>query len=153
MGKIKSQAVLRGIVKRLKERGKRIVFTNGCFDILHPGHIKILTDAKRRGDILIVGLNSDSSIRRIKGSKRPILRERARAEVLAGLSVVDYIVVFKQDTPLTVIRDLCPDVLIKGGDWELKGIIGRQYAGRVVRVKLYPGYSTSAIIEKILKAR
>jgi D-beta-D-heptose 7-phosphate kinase/D-beta-D-heptose 1-phosphate adenosyltransferase len=149
MNKIKTLSVLGSIVKKLKKQGKVIVFTNGCFDILHPGHIKVLKEAKKKGDVLIVGLNSDSSVKRIKGKSRPILDEKARAEVLAALNVVDYIVIFDKDNPYQLIKTLRPDFLVKGGDWEREDIVGRELVGRVIRVRLLPGYSTSAFIKKI----
>jgi rfaE bifunctional protein nucleotidyltransferase chain/domain len=152
MGKIQSLQSIIKIVRRLKSKGKHIVFTNGCFDIIHPGHIKILNDAKSKGDILVVGLNSDASVKRIKGEKRPILGERARAQVLAALGVVDYVVLFNSDTPSDLIKAIKPDFLVKGGDWQLDKIIGREYVKKVYRVKLYPGYSTSGIIKKILQS-
>ncbi|MDD5585110.1 MAG: D-glycero-beta-D-manno-heptose 1-phosphate adenylyltransferase [Candidatus Omnitrophica bacterium] len=151
MGTIQSSHSIANIVRRLKRQGKRVVFTNGCFDIIHPGHIKILKEARKKGDILVVGLNSDASIKRIKGKHRPILNERARAQVLAALEVVDYVVLFDSDTPLELIKAIKPDYLVKGGDWQIDKIVGRKYVKKVFRVKIYPGHSTSLIIKKILQ--
>ncbi|MCM8819752.1 MAG: adenylyltransferase/cytidyltransferase family protein [Candidatus Omnitrophica bacterium] len=141
---------LKKIIK--KERDKKIiVFTNGCFDILHPGHIKILKFAKSKGDILIVGLNSDRSIKKIKGKNRPILNQKARSYLLSAISFVDYIVIFDEKTPLQLIKSLKPDYLVKGEDWKKVDIVGKEYVKKVFRVKHYPGYSTTNIIKTILK--
>ena len=133
--------------------GARIVFTNGCFDLLHPGHVRYLGAARALGDILVVGLNDDASVRRLKGSGRPILRLEERAEVLAGLAAVDHLVVFDDDTPHALVAALAPDVLVKGADWPEEAIAGRDEVlargGRVVRVELVPGVSTSEIIARI----
>jgi D-beta-D-heptose 7-phosphate kinase/D-beta-D-heptose 1-phosphate adenosyltransferase len=149
MSKIKSLSVLKKIVGQLKKNNKRIVFTNGCFDILHPGHIKILKDSKAKGDILIVGLNSDSSIKKIKGPTRPVMDEKARSKVLEAIELVDYIVIFGEDTPYRIIKELKPDCLVKGEDWEKNKIIGREFVKKIFRIKFYPGYSTTGIIQKI----
>jgi D-beta-D-heptose 7-phosphate kinase/D-beta-D-heptose 1-phosphate adenosyltransferase len=149
MTKIKNLAEIKKIVQRLQIQGKSIVFTNGCFDLLHPGHIKILREAKKKGDVLLVGLNSDDSIRRLKGNTRPILDETARALILSAISYVDYIVLFKEDTPYKLIKEIRPDYLIKGQDWDKDKVIGREFAKKVVCIKFYPGYSTTAIIKKI----
>jgi rfaE bifunctional protein nucleotidyltransferase chain/domain len=139
---------------RLKKVGKRIVFTNGCFDILHAGHVRYLTAASSEGDVLIVGLNSDASVRLIKGEKRPVVHQDQRAEVLSGLSCVDYVVLFHEPDPLNLIRKIAPDILVKGSDWEEGDIIGGDFVksmgGRVVRISMVPGISTSSIIKKIL---
>ena len=141
---------LRNRARRMKEK---VVFTNGCFDLLHAGHVAYLEAARRRGDLLIVGINSDSSVRRLKGAQRPIQRQRHRARVLAALEAVDAVVVFSGDTPRSIIERLKPDVLVKGADWPLAKIVGgtevMQAGGRVVRIRLKRGQSTSAIIEKI----
>lgn len=138
---------------REKRNAKRIVFTNGCFDLLHPGHIHGFEQARALGDVLIVGLNSDSSVRQLKGASRPIIPERERAEILAALGSVDAVVIFDQPTPRQVIARLLPDVLVKGGDWPGDQIVGREEVeaagGRVVSIPLVPGYSTSAILQKI----
>jgi D-beta-D-heptose 7-phosphate kinase/D-beta-D-heptose 1-phosphate adenosyltransferase len=141
------------LVEHLRHDGRTVVFTNGVFDILHPGHVRYLDDARREGDALIVGLNSDRSVRTIKGPSRPITPENERAEVLAALACVDAVVVFDEDDPQRIIDRLQPDVLAKGADWALDRIIGRDAVetrgGRVVRIPLAEGYSTSAIIKKI----
>lgn len=152
--KIKSLKQLSRIALLLKSKGKKIVFTNGCFDILHFGHVYYLEQAKKQGDILIVGLNSDKSIQRIKGKNRPIVCQQDRAKVLAGLESIDYIVIFNEDTPLKTISAIKPDVLIKGSDWQKNNIAGsevvRQYGGKVTTIKLVKGRSTTNIIEKIV---
>ncbi|MFP4347182.1 MAG: D-glycero-beta-D-manno-heptose 1-phosphate adenylyltransferase [Thermodesulfobacteriota bacterium] len=139
----------------LKAAGKRIVFTNGCFDLLHVGHVRYLTAARSCGDRLVVGLNSDASVRRIKGDRRPITPQNQRAEVLAGLACVDFITVFEEPDPLRLIQALQPDVLIKGADWAEADIIGadvvRAGGGRVERIEVVPGASTSGIIRRILE--
>lgn len=146
-----SEAV--ALVEHLRHDGKRIVFTNGVFDLLHPGHVRYLQDARREGDALIVGVNSDRSVRAIKGPTRPITPEAERAEILAALSCVDAVVIFDEDNPQQIIDRLQPDVLVKGADWAPANIIGRETVeargGRVVRIPLAEGYSTSDIIRKI----
>lgn len=133
--------------------GKRVVFTNGVFDLLHPGHVKYLQDARALGDALIVGLNSDASVRRNKGPERPINPEGERAEILAALACVDAVVIFDEDTPAQIVRALQPDVLVKGADWPADQIVGRDTVeargGRVVLMDVAPGYSTTSIIERI----
>jgi len=138
-----------------KVRGKKkIVFTNGCFDILHAGHADYLNRAKSLGDILVVGINSDASVRRIKGEKRPILPQQMRAYLLDNLKPVDYVVIFEEDTPLELIKAIKPDVLVKGADWDLERIVGADfvlsYGGRVERIAFSFDISTSKIIERIL---
>lgn len=137
------------IVNRLKREGKKIVFTNGCFDIIHRGHIKLLREAKKLGDILIVGLNSDNSIKRLKGSSRPINKLSDRIEVLSAIEYVDYIVVFKEDTPYELIKSIKPDYLVKGGDYKVEEVVGREFAKKVVLVKFLNGRSTTNIIKAI----
>jgi rfaE bifunctional protein nucleotidyltransferase chain/domain len=136
-----------------KRNGKRVVFTNGCFDLLHPGHIQSLEAARALGDVLIVGINSDSSVRELKGPARPVLPEQERAEILASLECVDAVLIFPELTPQKTIAALLPDVLVKGGDWPGDQIIGREEVeaagGHVVRIDVVPGYSTSAILQKI----
>ncbi|OQA91060.1 MAG: Bifunctional protein HldE [Elusimicrobia bacterium ADurb.Bin231] len=149
--KIKSIAKIKQIAAGIKDSGKEIVFTNGCFDILHIGHIKILKKAKSLGDVLIVGLNSDSSIKRIKGSERPVVPEKDRAAILSSISFVDYVVVFSSLTPYELIKNIKPDVLVKGSDWKNGKIIGAEFSGRVVRIPLVSGRSTTGLIEKIKK--
>jgi rfaE bifunctional protein nucleotidyltransferase chain/domain len=145
------EAILR--FGREKRNGRRIVFTNGCFDLLHPGHIGSLEQARALGDALIVGLNSDASVRELKGAGRPVLPERERAEILAALECVDGVVIFDDLTPREVIARLLPDVLVKGGDWPGDQIVGREEVeaagGRVVSIPVVPGYSTTAILRKI----
>ena len=142
-------------MKRLRSRGKKIVFTNGCFDILHVGHVDYLTKARRMGDILVVGLNSDSSVKKIKGPGRPVNRERDRATVLSALSTVDYVSIFSEPTPEKLIKKVRPDVLVKGGDWSVKDIVGgdfvRSYGGRVRNISFVKGYSTTSLIRKMEK--
>ena len=141
---------LKTLVSNIRGQGKRIVFTNGCFDILHAGHVDYLEKAKSSGDILIVGMNSDSSIRRIKGEKRPIVSEDYRARVLIGLKAVDYVFIFEDDTPYEVIKAVKPDVLVKGADWSLEKIVGREFAKKVERIPFRYDISTSKIIEKVI---
>jgi rfaE bifunctional protein nucleotidyltransferase chain/domain len=149
MSKVKTLTALKKIIANLKKKNKRVVFTNGCFDILHPGHIKILKDSKSKGDILVVGLNSDSSIRRIKGKTRPVMDEKARSKVLEAIEFVDFIVIFNEDTPYEAIKELKPDYLVKGEDWKADKIIGKEFVKKIFRIKFYPGYSTTGIIKKI----
>lgn len=153
MNKLRSFKEIKGIVRQLKKEGKRIVFTNGCFDILHLGHIRYLREAKRLGDILIVGLNSDNSVRSLKGSDRPLVKEKDRAEILSALEMVDYIVIFNELTPKNLIDKIIPHVLVKGGDWREEEVVGRDtvegQGGEVVIIPEVKGYSTSALIKKI----
>ena len=145
------QAIVR--FDRKKRNGRRVVFTNGCFDLLHPGHIRLLEEARLLGDALIVGLNSDSSVRLLKGAGRPVVPEQERAEVLAALECVDAVVIFFEPTPREIISKLLPDVLVKGGDWRPDQIIGREEVegagGRVVSIPVVPGHSTTAILDRI----
>ena len=140
---------------RARKSGKKIVFTNGCFDILHVGHIRYLAAAGLEGDLLVVGLNSDASVHTIKGDKRPIVPQDQRAEVLANLICVDYVVVFDAPDPATLIETLAPDVLVKGADWTEADIVGGDFVksrgGKVVRISLVPAASTTGIIEKIVE--
>ena len=151
--KIKSLAGIKSLVLKLKRQRKKVVFTNGCFDLLHLGHIRYLQRARRAGDFLIVGLNSDRSLRKIKGKGRPVIPERDRAEILAALEFVDAVVIFPEPTPIRLIEAIQPDVLIKGADWPREQIVGaervRKWGGKVVRISLTPGRSTSKIINKI----
>ena len=152
--KILGREALANTLEPLKAAGKRIVFTNGCFDILHVGHVRYLKDAKKEGDVLVVGLNSDRSVRRIKGPKRPIVTEKERAEVLASLECIDFVTLFDEPDPFVTIEKLMPHVLVKGADWEKQAIIGKDVVeangGRVARIPLVEGASTSGIIEKIV---
>lgn len=151
--KTKNWKEISEIVHDLKKQGKEIVFTNGCFDILHAGHIQYLMNAKEMGNILIIGLNSDASVKKLKGENRPINNEYDRAFVLSALSMVDYVVIFDQDTPYDIINLIMPDFLVKGGDWKIKDIVGAdivEASGGVVRsLPFKQGYSTSAIIAKL----
>ncbi len=137
-----------------KREGKKIVFTNGCFDILHAGHVDYLEKAKKLGDILVVGLNSDLSISRIKGNKRPILEEDLRKKVLEGLKAVDLVIIFNEDTPERVIKEIKPDILVKGGDWDIESIVGadfvKSYGGKVKTIDFTYDISTTKIIKRIL---
>lgn len=148
------EAILR--FGREKRNGRSVIFTNGCFDLVHPGHIETLEKARALGDILIVGLNSDRSVREMKGAGRPIIPEKERAEVLAALACVDAVVIFEETTPREIVAALLPDVLVKGGDWASDQIIGREetegVGGRVVSVPVLAGYSTSSMVEKIRRS-
>ncbi len=138
---------------KAKRNGRRVVFTNGCFDLLHPGHIRSLEAARALGDVLIVGINSDESVRALKGANRPVIAEQERAEILASLECVDAVLIFREPTPQKVIAALLPDVLVKGSDWPDDQIVGREEVeaagGRVARIDNVPGYSTSEILKKI----
>ncbi|MBI3331219.1 MAG: D-glycero-beta-D-manno-heptose 1-phosphate adenylyltransferase [Candidatus Omnitrophica bacterium] len=155
--KIKSPASLARLVRRATARGGTVVLTNGCFDLLHAGHIRLLERARRLGDLLIVGLNSDRSVRALKGPSRPLVGQRDRARLLAALESVDYVTVFHEPTPQRLIARLRPHVLIKGGDWNRSAIVGRDVVeargGRVVRIPLLKGHSTSQLIARIRRAR
>ena len=143
-------------VKSARSAGLRIVFTNGVFDLLHPGHVRYLQHARNLGDMLVVGLNADASVRRNKGPGRPIIPEHERAEVLAALECVDAVVVFGEDTPAEIVRLVQPDILVKGADWPADQIVGRDTVeargGRVVLVPVEQGHSTSAIVERVRRA-
>jgi rfaE bifunctional protein nucleotidyltransferase chain/domain len=155
MSKITPRNELKATVDRLRQVGKKVVFTNGCFDILHAGHTRYLREAKKQGDVLILALNSDSSVRSIKGPMRPIVPEAERAEVVAALDSVDYVTVFDELTPLELIEFLRPDVIVKGGDWAEKDIVGaetvRKWGGRVAIMPEIEGASTTNIIDKVLQ--
>lgn len=139
----------------LKKEGRKVVFTNGCFDLLHAGHIDYLTKAKALGDVLIIGLNSDDSIRRLKGDKRPLLPHDERAFAIWNLKAVDYVTIFEQDTPFELIQTIIPDILVKGGDWSLDNIVGRDIVeangGVTTNIPFVVNRSTSSIIEIILQ--
>jgi D-beta-D-heptose 7-phosphate kinase/D-beta-D-heptose 1-phosphate adenosyltransferase len=155
MNKITPRNELKATVDRLKREGKKVVFTNGCFDILHAGHTRYLREARKLGDALILALNSDGSVRSIKGPMRPIVPEAERAEVVASLDSVDYVTVFEELTPLELIEYLQPDVIVKGGDWAEKDIVGaeavRKWGGRVAIMPVIEGASTTNIIDKVLQ--
>ena len=155
MGKVLSLDEATGHREKLKKEGTKVVFTNGCFDILHAGHVSCLIEARKLGGALFVGLNSDASVKRLKGSERPIFPESERAEILASLEAVDAVVIFEEDTPLETIKKLVPDILVKGGDWGIGDIVGKDIVegngGKVVSLKYIEGSSTSKIIEKIGK--
>jgi rfaE bifunctional protein nucleotidyltransferase chain/domain len=154
--KICSCAALERRLDALRRQGKRIVFTNGCFDLIHPGHVRYLRAAKRLGDVLVVAVNSDASVRQLKGPSRPLVPQRDRCEVLAALEMVDYVTVFGEDTPRRLIEQLRPDVLVKGGDWAPDQIVGadivRARGGTVRSLRFARGYSTSELVEKIQRA-
>lgn len=153
MNSLKKILSVQTLLQRLKkQRAAKVVFTNGCFDLIHSGHVALLQKAKSLGDILVVGLNSDSSVKKLKGNGRPILSEKERAKILSAFSCVDYITFFSEKTPEKIIRQLKPDVLIKGGDYTLSKIVGRNDAKKVVRVPLVKNFSTSQLIEKIVKS-
>jgi rfaE bifunctional protein nucleotidyltransferase chain/domain len=153
MGRVVSREELTAVLGRQKRGRRRVVFTNGCFDLLHPGHIRTLEEARSLGDVLVVGLNRDASVRQAKGDSRPLIREEERAELLAALEAVDFVVLFGEPTPRELIAELLPDVLVKGADWGSTEIVGREEVeaagGRVVSIALEPGYSTTRILEKI----
>jgi D-beta-D-heptose 7-phosphate kinase/D-beta-D-heptose 1-phosphate adenosyltransferase len=152
--KITNRAALQNLVVLLREQGRKIVFTNGCFDLLHAGHVNYLEEARSLGDCLIVGLNSDLSVRRIKDPHRPLIPENQRAEVLAALACVDFVVLFDEPDPYALIGEIRPHILVKGADWKESQIIGADLVassgGEVRRLDLVPGISTSEIIQRIV---
>jgi D-beta-D-heptose 7-phosphate kinase/D-beta-D-heptose 1-phosphate adenosyltransferase len=151
--KIKSCEELLTAVAPHKKEGKKIVFTNGCYDLIHIGHVRCFKEGKTLGDTLIVALNSDRSVRTLKGPPRPIVPQAERAEIIAALECVDFVTIFDQDDPLEIISAIRPDILVKGGDWALNTIVGRDivesYGGKVIALPLVPGVSTTRIIETI----
>ena len=153
---MKTRSEAAALARAIQSQGKTVVFTNGVFDILHPGHLRYLQQARALGDALIIGLNADASVRRNKGPERPINPETERAEILEALECVDAVVVFAEDTPAEIIRTIGPDILVKGADWAADAIVGRDTVeargGRVVRIPVEQGYSTTAIIERIRRA-
>jgi len=157
MGEVVARAELIKIRERLKKDRKKVVFTNGCFDIVHRGHVEYLTKAKALGDVLIVGMNTDASVRGLKGPQRPIVCEDDRAFVLAALCVVDYVCLFDEDTPYELIKAVVPDVLVKGSDWEIDAIVGKDVVeaagGKVRTIEFVPNRSTTNIIQKIVDSR
>jgi D-glycero-beta-D-manno-heptose 1-phosphate adenylyltransferase len=153
--KLKSLPNLLSKLKKEKAKGKKIVFTNGCFDILHVGHVRYLREARSLGDILVVGINSDASVKQLKGPNRPVNKENDRAEVLGALECVQYTSIFRGQTPYSLIGAIRPDYLVKGGDWKKKDIVGadivESYGGKVISLKFVKGFSTSRVIDKINK--
>jgi D-beta-D-heptose 7-phosphate kinase/D-beta-D-heptose 1-phosphate adenosyltransferase len=153
MSKIIDKQALLEARGKMKQAGKQLVFTNGCFDLIHAGHVRYLAQARALGDVLVVALNSDRSVRALKGEGRPILNEQERAEVIAALEAVDYVIVFDEETPRELIAALLPDVLVKGGDWPLDQIVGRDEVeaagGKVLSLPYVEGSSTTEIIERI----
>lgn len=155
MSSATSLSEIKSIRKQLKADGKKVVFTNGVFDLIHSGHVDYLVKAKKMGDILMVGLNSDESVKRIKGDKRPILKQEERTFVLSNIKPVDYVILFDEDTPEKLISEIIPDVLVKGADWAIEKIVGRDVVerngGKVVNIEFVSEQSTSKIIDLILK--
>jgi len=152
-GKLKSLEELQSIALQAKRRGQKVVFTNGCFDILHRGHLHLLRAAKALGDVLIVALNSDGSVRQIKGPSRPVIGEAGRAELIAALEMVDYVILFDEPDPCRLIEAIQPDVLAKGGDWNRDEVVGadivERSGGKVAVIPYLKGFSTSEIIERV----
>lgn len=148
--KIILQNSLSEIINELKSNGNKIVFTNGCFDILHRGHVAYLQEAKKLGDKLIVGINSDTSVKRLKGASRPINDEVSRSIIIGSLECVDYVIIFKEDTPFNLIKAISPDVLVKGGDYAIKDVVGREFAKETILLPYFEGFSTTSIINKLL---
>jgi len=155
MNKILERNALKDKLEELRKKGKKIAFTNGCFDILHVGHVRYLREAKKTADVLVLALNSDSSVRSLKGEKRPLMNEKERAEILAALEFIDFVTIFPELTPLELINYLKPDILIKGGDWPEEKVVGREeikkWGGRVAIIPEVEGKSTTNIVEKIKK--
>ena len=155
MNKILERNALKDKLEALRKKGKKIAFTNGCFDILHVGHVRYLREAKKTADVLVLALNSDSSVRSLKGEKRPLMNEKERAEILAALEFIDFVTIFEELTPLELIIYLKPDILIKGGDWPEEKVVGREeikkWGGRVAIIPEVEGKSTTNIVEKIKK--
>ena len=155
MNKILDRKILQEKLDTLRKEGKKIAFTNGCFDILHVGHVRYLREAKKTADVLVLALNSDSSVQSIKGEKRPLVGEEERAEILAALEFIDFVTIFPELTPLELINYLKPDIIIKGGDWPEDKVVGRdevkKWGGRVILIPEVEGKSTTNIVEKIKK--
>lgn len=151
--KIKNRLALKKTIDKLKANGKKIAFTNGCFDILHLGHVRYLEEAKRYADILVAAVNDDNSVKRLKGGKRPISSLKDRQEVLSALSSIDYVTSFKEDTPAEIIRFLKPDIIVKGADYKIKNIVGndivKSYGGKTITVRYLKNYSVSKLIKRI----
>jgi rfaE bifunctional protein nucleotidyltransferase chain/domain len=152
--RIESLETISKLTRALQRSGKKVVFTNGCFDLLHSGHIDLLRRGRDLGDALVVAINTDNSVCRMKGSDRPIVPERERAELLAGLEMVDFVCSFDEDTPLEAILKIRPDILVKGADWGIDGIVGRAevegWGGKVIALPLVNGKSTTGIVERVL---
>jgi D-beta-D-heptose 7-phosphate kinase/D-beta-D-heptose 1-phosphate adenosyltransferase len=144
-------AELKKKVAALKKQNKTVVFTNGCFDLLHAGHVRLFKKARSYGDVLIVAINSDASLKRLKGPERPLVGQKDRSELLAALEPVDFVTIFEEDTPAKVINALRPDILVKGGDYSLDRIVGRDAVKKVVRFPIVKGRSTTSLIQKIVK--
>lgn len=155
MGQFLNSDTITAALAPLKSQNKKIVFTNGCFDLLHVGHVRYLQEAKKLGDVLVVGVNSDASVKRLKGPTRPVQTESDRAEILAALGCVDFTVIFTEDTPETLIRRVQPDILVKGGDWKIDQIVGSDFVlsrgGQVLSLQFVDGKSTTKLIEKAQK--
>ena len=155
MGRVVTQTRLEKVLAELRQKRNKIVFTNGCFDLLHAGHVRYMAKAKRMGDVLVVGLNSDSSVRRLKGKGRPILAQKDRGEILAALESVDYVTTFNEDTPFRLIKQVKPDILVKGADYRADNIVGaefvRSYGGDVKTIPLVKNKSTNLLIASILR--
>ncbi len=153
--KIIERKKLAGILAGLRKKGQKIVFTNGCFDLLHVGHVRYLNKAKQQGDVLVVALNTDASVRKLKGPHRPLVPQRERAEILGGLAAVDYVTLFGEETPADIIEELQPQILVKGADYKVKDIVGNDFmkktGGRVVRIPLAKGQSTTSLINDIVR--
>ena len=153
MGEILSRTEIENIVTKWRQSGKKIVFTNGCFDILHRGHVEFLIEARQQGDLLVIGVNTDASVKMLKGNDRPLVGEQDRAFILSQLLSVDAVVIFSEETPYNLIRDIKPDVLVKGGDYRVSEVVGRDVVeasgGKVVIIPLVPDRSTSSIIKRI----
>jgi D-beta-D-heptose 7-phosphate kinase / D-beta-D-heptose 1-phosphate adenosyltransferase len=154
-GKILSREILSSTISRLQAKGEKIVFTNGCFDLFHIGHLRLIKEAKKLGDVLVVGINNDDSVKRLKGEGRPLILESDRAHIIAALDCVDYVVLFREDTPFDLIKTLRPDILVKGSDYTPEAVVGRDfvesYGGRVCIIPLVEGISTSVLVDKIKK--
>lgn len=155
MGHVRTLQDIESNLAPLRAQGKKIVFTNGCFDLLHVGHVRYLQEARKLGDVLVIGVNSDSSVQRLKGPTRPVQGEADRAEILAALGAVDFTVIFSEDTPENLIHKVHPDILVKGGDWKIDSIVGApyvmSYGGKVLSLQFVDGKSTTKLIEKAQK--
>ena len=153
--KLKPLEIIKSEIQALQQQNKKIVFTNGCFDILHAGHVDIFQQARNMGDALVVAVNSDISIKKIKGEKRPVVPQAQRMQVLAALEAIDYVVIFDEENPLKIIKEIQPDILVKGGDWPVETIVGREIVekkgGKVLSIPLMEGISTTNIIEEVKK--